>query len=179
MFSQFKDRVARRNKTSNGQSISQHNRLSKPRTNTNSKPASPVISNEIPCSDSSRYTDPAARNRQQTRDSILSPFSKEAGSAIWSDHDICDIETVVEGRGRRSTNVSRSNSRAHSRSGSMLRSFGRSRRNSTVNLNSLPDSKTSLASTTQADIEAAIRLLQLVKKNASPEELAALRKYPW
>ncbi|KAF9692248.1 hypothetical protein EKO04_009429 [Ascochyta lentis] len=176
MFSQFKDRVARRNKTCNGQNTPQHNRLSKPRTNTNSKPASPVVNSDIPYPDSPRYADLSAKNRQQIRDSMLSPVSKEAGSTIWSDPDTFDTEIVAEGRGRRSTVVSRSNSRAHSRSGSVLRSFVRSRRNSTANLKNLPDSKVSLVSTTQSDIEAAIRLLQEVKRNASPEELAALRE---
>lgn len=176
MFSQFKDRVARRNK-GNGQSNPQHNRLSKPRTNTNSKPSgSPVVNNDIPYPDAPQHADLSAKSRQQIRDSMLSPISKETGSAIWSDQDVFDTETAVEGRGRRSTVVSRSNSRAHSRSASALRSFVRSRRNSTANLKNLPESKVSLASTTQSDIEAAIRLLQEVKRNASPEELAALRE---
>lgn len=179
MFSQFKDRVARRNKTSSGQNAPQHNRLSKPRTNTNSKPASPVVGNVIPHPESPQYVDLDARNGQQIRDPILSPASKEAGSAIWSNPDVSNAETVAggRGRGRRSNVVSRSNSRAHSRSGSALRSFVRSRRNSTANLKNLPDSKVSLVSTTQSDIEAAIRLLEEVKRNASPEELAALRTY--
>jgi hypothetical protein len=175
MFSQFKDRVARRNKTDQVQRTSQHNRLSKPRTNTNSKPPSPLVNNDIPYPDSPRYTDLSAKGRQQNRDSILSPTSREAGSAVWSDKDVFDTETVAEGRGRQSAVVSRSNSRAQSRSRS---AFFRSRRNSTTNLQSLQDSKVSLVSTTQSDIEAAIRLLQEVKRNASPEELAALRKYP-
>lgn len=177
MFSQLKDRVARRNKTTTGKST-QHNRISKPRTNTNSKTASPVVNNDIPYPDSSRCADLSARSREQIRASMLSPGSGEAGSAIWSGQDVFDTKTVTEGRGRQSTVVSRSNSRAHSRSGSALRSFVRSRRNSTANLNNLPDSKVSLVSTTtQSDIEAAIRLLEEVRRNASPEELAALRKY--
>ena len=177
MFLQFKDRVARRNK-GNGQSTSQHNRLSKPKTNSNSKPASPIVNNDIPFPDSPRYADLSAKNRQQIKDTI-SPISREAESAIWSDQDAFDTEAAVEGRGRRSTVVSRSNSRAHSRSGSALRSFVRSRRSSTTNLKNLPESKVSLVSTTQSDVEAAIRLLQEVKRNASPEELAALRKCSW
>ncbi|KZM23100.1 uncharacterized protein EKO05_0008353 [Ascochyta rabiei] len=180
MFSQFKDRVARRSKTYNGQSTPQHNRLSKPRTNTNSnsnsKPASPIVNSDIPCPDSPQYADSSATDRQQIRDSMLWPASKEAESATGPDQDTFDTERVAEGRGRRSTVVSRSNSRAHSRSASALRSFVRSRRNSTANLKNLPDSKVSLASTTQPDIDAAIRLLQEVKRNASPEELAALRE---
>lgn len=110
---------------------------------------------------------------------MLSPLSKEAGSATWSDPDTMEVEPAVEGRGRRPTVVSRSNSRTHSRSGSALRSFVRSRRNSTANLKNLPESKVSLVSTTQSDIDAAIRLLQEVRKNASPEDLAALRECPW
>lgn len=173
MFSQFKDRVARRNK-GNGQSTTQHNRLSKPRTNTNSK-AGPVVNNDIPYPSSPRFADLSAKSREQIRETMLSPISKEAGSAIWSDQDVVETEPAVEGRGRRSTVVSRSNSRTHSRSGSALRNFVRSRRSSTTNLQNLPESKVSLVSTTQSDIEAAIRLLQEVKKNASPEDLVALR----
>lgn len=175
MFSQFKDRVARRSSKGNGQSTAQHNRLSKPRTNTNSKTASPIVNNDAVFPDSPRYTDLNAKSRQQIRDA-MSPMSKEIGSAVWSEQDVFDTEAVVEGRGRRSTVVSRSNSRTHSRSGSALRSFVRSRRSSTTNLKNLPESKVSLVSTTQSEVEAAIRLLQEVKRNASPEELAALRK---
>ncbi len=170
MLSQFKDRVGRRSKDS-VQSTSQHNRLSKPRTNTNSKTASPLVFNDIPCSDSPHYIDLNAKSRE-----AISPISKEPSSAIWTDQDVFDNEAAAEGRGRRSTVVSRSNSRTHSRSGSALRSFVRSRRSSTANLKNLPGSKASLVSTTQSDVEAAIRLLQEVKRNASPEELAALRK---
>lgn len=177
MFSQFKDRVARRNK-GNGQSTTQHNRLSKPRTNTNSKSASPIVSNDIFYPES-QCVDLSAKCREQIHESMMSPMSREAASAIWSDQDVVDTEPTVEVRGRRSTMVSRSNSRAHSRSGSALRSFVRSRRNSTTNLKNLPESKVSLVSTTQSDVEAAIRLLQEVKKNASPEDLVALRKCSW
>lgn len=174
MFSQFKDRVARRNK-GNGQGTSQHNRLTKPRTNTNSKSASPIVSSDIPFPESPLYPDLSAKSRQQIKE-VISPTGNEAGSALWSEPDMFDTEAAGEGRGRRSVAVSRSNSRAHSRSGSALRSFVRSRRNSFANLKNLPGSKVSLASNTQTDVEAAIRLLQEVKRNASPEELAALRK---
>src|SRR5690242_20680735 len=166
MFSQFKDRVARRNKGS-GQTSYQHNRLSKPRTNTNSKSASPVISSDISFPDSPRYADLSAKSRQQIKE-VISPTIEEAGTASWSEPGMFDTEAAVEGRGRRSTAVSRSNSRAHSRSGSALRSFVRSRRNSLANLKNVPGSKVSLSSNTQPDIEAAIRLLQEVKRNASP-----------
>jgi hypothetical protein len=53
--------------------------------------------------------------------------------------------------------------------------FG-SKHGSTTKLNVLHGSKISLVSNTQADLDSAIRLLQEVKKNASPEDLAALRK---
>jgi hypothetical protein len=53
--------------------------------------------------------------------------------------------------------------------------FG-SKHGSTTKLNELHGSKISLVSNTQADLDSAIRLLQEVKKNASPEDLAALRK---
>jgi hypothetical protein len=54
--------------------------------------------------------------------------------------------------------------------------FG-SKHGSTTKLTELHGSKISLVSNPQADLEAAIRLLQEVKKNASPEDLAALRKF--
>lgn len=174
MFSQFKDRVARRNKGT-GQTASQHNRLSKPRTNTNSKSASPVVTSDLPFPDTSRYTDLNAKSRQHIKE-VISPTVQEVESPVWSDQNMFDSEAAGEGRGRRSTAVSRSNSRAHSRSGSALRSFVRSRRNSIANLKNLSGSKVSLVSNTQTDVEAAIRLLQEVKRNASPEELAALRE---
>ena len=175
MFSQIKDRVGRRSKVDE-QTVPQHNRLSKPRTNTNSKTASPIVNKDTPFADSPRYTDLNEKSRQQIRDAF-SPISKEAGSGIWSEQDVFDTEPVAEGRGRRSAAVSRSNSRTHSRSHSALRSFVRSRRSSNATLKNLPESKTSLVSTSQSDVEAAIRLLQEVKRNASPEELAALRKF--
>ncbi|KAF3005713.1 hypothetical protein E8E13_005842 [Curvularia kusanoi] len=178
MLSQFKDRVGSRRNKANDETVSavsQHNRLSKPRTNKNSKSASPIVNNDTPFSDSPRYTDLNAKSRQQIRDAF-SPISKEAGLGTWSDQDVFDTETVPEGRGRRSAAVSRSNSRTHSRSASALRSFVRSRRSSNATLKNPTESKVSLASTTQSDVEAAIRLLQEVKRNASPEELAALRE---
>jgi hypothetical protein len=53
--------------------------------------------------------------------------------------------------------------------------FG-SKHGSTTKLGGFADSKVSLVSNGQMDLEAAIKLLQEVKKNASPEDLAALHE---
>ena len=45
-----------------------------------------------------------------------------------------------------------------------------------ANVADLADSKMSLVSTSRVDLQAAIELLQKVKKNASPEDLAALHQ---
>jgi len=83
-------------------------------------------------------------------------------------------ELAPRGRGRPLSIISRSNSRVNSRSNSL--SCFRSKQGSTAKLTDIHGSKLSLVSNTPVDLEAAIRLLQEVKKNASPEDLAALRK---
>jgi hypothetical protein len=95
---------------------------------------------------------------------------------MWSNKDEDAIgELAPRARGRPMSVVSRSNSRTNSRSNS-LSCFG-SRHGSSTKLTELHGSKTSMVSNTQVDLDAAIRLLQEVKRNASPEDLAALRKY--
>lgn len=152
----------------NQSSPSRHNRLTKPKTNTNSPPALVVDSPE-----SFRYADLSAKGRQQIKEVLLSPVETESAAA-WSKKDEDAVgELAPRGRGRPLSMISRSNSRVHSRSNSL--SFLGSRRNSSAKLNDPQNSKLSLVSNTQVDMEAAIRLLQEVKKNASPEDLAALR----
>jgi hypothetical protein len=136
-----------------------HSRLSKPKTNTNSPPALLVESSE------SRYADLSAKGRQRIKEGLLSPVDTEHGSA-WSTKDGNAVGELAPRQGRPSSIISRSNSRTNSRSNSMS-CFG-SRQGSTTKLSD---------ANTQVDLEAAIRLLQEVKKNASPEDLAALREY--
>lgn len=161
----------------NQSTIGHHNRLSKPKTNTNSPGLAPAV--ESPASVKSRYTDLSAKGRYHIQETPLSPLETETG---WSgkDEDLVG-ELAPRPRGRPLSVISRSNSRANSRTNSRTNSrsnslscFG-SRHGSTTKLTDLHGSKTSLNG--QVDLDAAIRLLQEVKKNGSPEDLAALRKY--
>ncbi|KAH7077295.1 hypothetical protein FB567DRAFT_147348 [Paraphoma chrysanthemicola] len=158
----------------NSQSSSDRpNRLSKPKTNTNSP--NPALVTDSPTSVSSRYADLSAKGRQQIRETLLSPTDSEFGSTAWTNktEDVVG-DMAPQTRGRPSSIVSRSNSRVNSRSNSMS-CFG-SKHGSTTKLNELHGSKISLVSQNQVDLDAAIRLLQEVKKNASPEDLAALHE---
>ncbi|KAH7073008.1 hypothetical protein BKA63DRAFT_55635 [Paraphoma chrysanthemicola] len=158
----------------NSQSSSDRpNRLSKPKTNTNSP--SPALVTDSPASVSSRYADLSTKGRQQIRETLLSPTDSEFGSTAWTNktEDVVG-DMAPQTRGRPTSIVSRSNSRVNSRSNSMS-CFG-SKHGSTTKLNELHGSKISLVSQNQVDLDAAIRLLQEVKKNASPEDLAALHE---
>ncbi|KAF2831981.1 hypothetical protein CC86DRAFT_365888 [Ophiobolus disseminans] len=158
----------------NQSSSNHHNRLSKPKTNTNS-PSPPLVV-ESPVSVSSRYADLSAKGRQQIKETLLSPVDTEHGTTAWRKGEDAVGELGPRTRGRPASVISRSNSRTNSRSNS-LSCFG-SRQGSSTKLTDLHGSKISLVSNTNthADLEAAIRLLQEVKKNASPEELAALHE---
>lgn len=158
----------------NSQSSSDRpNRLSKPKTNTNSP--GPALVVDSPVSVSSRYADFSTKGRQPVRETLLSPTGTDFGSRAWTNKDD-DVmgDLAPQTRGRPLSVISRTNSRVNSRSNSMS-CFG-SKHGSTTKLNELHGSKISLVSNTQADLDSAIRLLQEVKKNASPEDLAALRK---
>lgn len=158
----------------NNQSSPNPHRLSKPRTNTNS--LAPTLQLDSPVSVSSRYADLSAKGRQQIRETLLSPVDNEFGSHTSPNRDDGASETVAQARGRPLSMLSRSNSRANSRTNSRSNSlscFG-SRHGSSTKLVGLPDSKVSLSST---DIEGAIKLLQEAKRNKSPEDFAALRKW--
>ncbi|KAH7401833.1 hypothetical protein DE146DRAFT_442950 [Phaeosphaeria sp. MPI-PUGE-AT-0046c] len=160
----------------NQSTVGHHNRLSKPKTNTNS-PAPPSAI-ESPVSLKSRYTDLSAKGRYHVQETSLSPLETENG---WPSKDEDAVgELAPHPRGRPLSIISRSNSRANSRTNSRTNSrsnslscFG-SRQGSTTKLTDLHGSKTSLNG--QVDLEAAIRLLQEVKKNGSPEDLAALHE---
>lgn len=160
----------------NNQSSPNHqNRLSKPKTNTNSPGPALVADSSIP--EPPRYADLSAKGRQQIKDALLSPVGAEHGSALGTNKDDDAVgELAPRMRVRSGSVVSRSNSRTNSRSNS-LSCFSGSRQGSTTKLADLQhDSKISLVPNTQMDLESAIRLLQEMKKNASPEDLAALRK---
>ncbi|KAH8731442.1 hypothetical protein GQ44DRAFT_604559 [Phaeosphaeriaceae sp. PMI808] len=154
----------------NNQSTSNlHNRLSKPKTNTNS-PAQAFVA-DSPTSVSSRYGDLSAKGRHQIRETLLSPIDSEFGSTAWSNKGEDAIgELAPRARGRPLSVISRSNSRANSRTNSRTNS----RSNSLSCFGSRHGSKISVVSNTQVDLDAAIRLLQEVKRNGSPEDLAAL-----
>lgn len=164
----------------NQSTINRHNRLAKPQTNTNS----PRLATDTPASASSRYTDWSAKSRYQARETPLSPLDTESGSGEWSKQEEDVVGQIApRTRGRPLSMISRSNSKANSRAGSRTNSrtnslscFFGSKHGSAAKLTDLHDSKTSVTSHTQADLDAAIRILQDIKKNGSPEDLAALRK---
>ncbi|KAF2033763.1 hypothetical protein EK21DRAFT_108553 [Setomelanomma holmii] len=155
----------------NSQSTSERpNRLSKPKTNTNSP--CPPLASDSPVSVSSKLS---TKGRQQIRETLLPPVDTEPKPTAWTDKNGNILgELAPQTRGRPTSMLSRSNSRVHSRSNSMS-CFG-SKHGSATKLNELHGSKISLVSNTQMDVDAAIRLLQEVKKNASPEDLAALHE---
>jgi hypothetical protein len=161
----------------NHQSTPGHNRLSKPKTNTNSP--GPVHAADSPISVTSRYTDFSAKGRYYNRETPQSLLETETGSVVQQGKSEDAVgELASRTRGRPMSIISRSNSRTNSRTNSRSNSlscFG-SRHGSNTRLTDLHGSKTSL-STNAVDLDAAIRLLQEVKKNGSPEDLAALRKY--
>jgi hypothetical protein len=156
-----------------------HNKLSKPKTNTNSTGA--ALKTDSPISVSSRPADLSAEGRQQIRDALFSPIDDEFGSAVWA-HKEDEIAEISTGRGRSLSAMSRSNSRTNSRTNSRANSKNNSRTNSRSNSLSCfgnrhgAESNMSLASPSTVDLQAAIELLQKVKKNASPEDLAALHE---
>ncbi|KAF2134221.1 hypothetical protein P153DRAFT_392826 [Dothidotthia symphoricarpi CBS 119687] len=138
------------------QGAAQYNRLSKPKTNTNTH--GPTL-----------YLDSSASAYSRHAETILPPSDKES---TCLNKEAETREPVAHVRGRSSVVVSRSNSLAKSRSNSLSCFSGRG-----LSVNQLPGPPvldSSSASGTQMDVEAAIRLLQEVKKNASPEDLAAL-----
>ncbi|OCK82464.1 hypothetical protein K432DRAFT_441575 [Lepidopterella palustris CBS 459.81] len=165
----------------NNQSAAQHNRLSKPMTNTNSPFSSPRVDNPSPSLTPTKYSDLNPSEivvqsptggyrswqdaRQQLKAQLTSPL--EAGFSLESseDGDLGELATHVRDR---LSSLSRSNS---------VPSQYPSAHSSTTKLSSLSGSKLSLVSETRpVDLEAAISILQELRKNASPEDLAALHK---
>lgn len=141
-----------------------HHRLVKPKTNTNS----PSIISEndrymdSPASLSSRYASLSTRDRQQIKSQLLSPVRTDFEHRGSFEEEKRPEEVDVQRRFSFRTN---SLSRFRKKAGS------------TARLSSLPTSKVSLVQGSQAvDLETAISILQEVQKNATPEDLAALRK---
>ncbi|KAF2740360.1 hypothetical protein EJ04DRAFT_507896 [Polyplosphaeria fusca] len=147
----------------NTQSTGHQNRLSKPKTNTNS----PAPVQQSPVSISSKYTDTSVRDRQLLETQLRSSVDRESASPRHSlDHEdgIGELATHIQAH----LNLSRSNSAASQRGS------GRSSRN---NLGSLPDSRLSLVSSPQqVDLDTALKLIQEVRRTASPDDIAALQQ---
>ncbi|KAF1836567.1 hypothetical protein BDW02DRAFT_216477 [Decorospora gaudefroyi] len=155
----------------NQPSTANHNKLSKPKTNTNSTGVALKI--DSPISASPQHADISAEERLQIKEALLSPADNEFGSAVWTHKDDTIAETASI-RGRPLPAISRSTSRANSRTNS-LSCFG-TKHGSAANIAGLADSKISLVSASHVDLQNAIKLLQEVKKKASPEDLAALHE---
>ena len=167
--------------TPSAPSSKEHNRLSKPRTNTNSPFGSPKVDIPPPSPANTKYADvnisdavvrfPTGDHRtrqdarQQLRAQLTSPI----------DGDVSQESDEVDSLGELATQVR--NRLSLSRSNSLVLQIP-SGRTSTSRPSSLPDSKVSSVSDTRTiDLEAAISILQELRKNASPEDLAALRKF--
>ncbi|KAH6866690.1 hypothetical protein BKA58DRAFT_388442 [Alternaria rosae] len=159
----------------NQPSTENHNKLSKPRTNTNSSSA--AVKFDSPQPTASRSADLTPEGRQQIKDALLSPIASEFDPTTWT-HEDDGLGEATKTRGRASTVGSRSNSRTNSRANSRTNSLScfRSKHSSAAQLTGLADSKLSLASVSHVDVAEAIRLLQQVKKNGTPEDLAALQE---
>jgi hypothetical protein len=160
-----------------------HSRLSKSRSNaTHTAPV--VLVDSSPISVASRYADLSLKNRHHIKETLLSPTTTTA--EVGETEPLGKDDTVVEQapanthtRGRPLSIISRSNSRQNSKQNSRSNSlscFG-SRRGSHTRLVGLVDSKAPGTSNGPVDVDAAIKILQEVKRNASPEDLAALRKF--
>lgn len=166
--------------TPSAPSSKEHNRLSKPRTNSNSPFASPKVDMPSPASVSTKYadvnlTDAVVRSptgdyrtrqdaRQQLRAQLTSPIDTDISQKSDEDDSLGELAAHVRDR----LSLSRSNS---------LISQNPSGGASASRLGSLSGSKLSFESDTRTiDLEAAIAILQELRKNASPEDLAALHK---
>src|SRR5262245_44569185 len=136
------------NAQSTGQQQHHHNKLSKPKTNTNSP--SPVA--HSPISVSSKYVDLSTKDRHLLKTQLTSPIDAEFGSRqSYEGHDdrIGDLASHIQVP---LSNLSRSNSVA---------SHKASNQGSTTKLDKLPGSKISLVSNPQpVDLATAIKLLQ-------------------
>ncbi|KAF9730392.1 hypothetical protein PMIN02_011011 [Paraphaeosphaeria minitans] len=141
-----------------------HHRLVKPKTIRNSPSAVPENEHNLdsPASLSPIYANLSARDRQQIKSQLLSPVQTDFEHRGSFDEEKSSEELDVQRR-------------LCSRSNSM--SCFRNKAGSTEMRSSLPTSKVSLVQSSQTvDIETAISILQEVQKNATPEDIAALRQ---
>jgi hypothetical protein len=129
----------------------------KPKTNKNSPSA--LLENERNADSPASLS---AHDRQQIKSQLLSPVQTD-----FEPRGSFDEEKSLE-----ELDVQR---RLSSRTNSL--SFFKKKATSTARLSSLPTSKVSLVQSSQTvDIETAISILQEVQKNATPEDIAALRE---
>ncbi|KAF2647787.1 hypothetical protein K491DRAFT_278993 [Lophiostoma macrostomum CBS 122681] len=150
----------------NAQSTGPHHRLSKPKTNTNSPFGTPKADSS-PASVSLKYADLSIEGRQQLKAHLTSPVETEfdPNAYTYENDGIGELASHVQVR---LSGLSRSNS--------VMSQFG-SGRDTSARLASLPGSKLSLVSNTErVDLDTAIKILHEVRRNASPEDLAALHQ---
>lgn len=146
----------------NAQSAGHHNRLSKPKTNTNSPFGSPKV--DSPVLVDNDHADFSVPDREYLKARLTSPMETEFSFSAHADEKLGQLASHVQ---RRLSTLSRSNTVASRKTRA---------RDSNAALASLPGSKLSLDSQPQSvDLATAIKLLQEVSKTASPEDLAALR----
>lgn len=151
-----------------------HNRLTKPKTNTNS-PNPALLAAESPVTVSTRYADLSANGRQQIRESLLSPLNTEGAPSFQKRSESVGGELAPRVRGRTSTVVSRSQSRTNSRSNS-LSCFG-SKHGSSTKLNELHGPNGAPNQNNDLDVDEAIRMLRNVKRSSSVQGTTGSRKF--
>jgi hypothetical protein len=158
-----------RNRTTMGNAQSSdghHNRLSKPKTNTNSpKVDSPALA-------SSRYADWSAKDRHHLKAQLFPHPETDFCCGLSSDEDnsIGDLASQVQvhlNLSRSSSLVSRSRIGSKRMSASRVGSFRESRPSL------VPDSS---MDPQHVDIDTAVKILQQVRRTASPGDLAALQQ---
>lgn len=151
------------NAQSNGTGNQNQHKLSKPKTNTNSPIGTPK--NASPVSVYSKYADLSFARKQHPKTQSRFPLQNEfdAGFSYNGDDGIGELASQVQVH----LSMSRSNSVA-SQNG----------RNSIARVSALPGSETALPpQPLGVDMNTTLKILQEVRKNTSPDDLAALRKF--
>jgi hypothetical protein len=144
-----------------------HNKLSKPKTNTNSPPVAPTKLVDSPVSVSSKYANISVQDRQMLKATLTSPFQHETDSGTSYD--------ARDGLGELATRMqSRLSSITRSEPSTSIHKSGRT---STLKLASLPGSNIShIPAPQHVDMHTTIQILQGVKKSSSREDLKALHQ---
>lgn len=142
------------------------NRLSKPKTNTNSPIVPYKAAAGSPVSVTSKYADLAVvAKKKPAKSQVSSPIRSDFASCFSSKDDDAMSELAIQVQARLSS-LSRSNSAA-SQNGPT----------SGAKVATLPSSAAALIAQNQGvDMGTALKILQEVRKSASPADLAALRK---